>query len=141
MVYSESEFTQSCPTLCDPVDCSPPGSSAHGSLQARILEWVAISFPRGSSRPRNQTRVSALQANTLTSEPPGKPSSRTLFIHFLNNCLHLGLLWWLICKESTCQCRRHRFNPRSGKIPQAAGQLSPCATTTEGHVARARALQ
>ena len=41
---SESEVAQSCPPLCDPVDCSPPGSSVHGILQARILEWVAISF-------------------------------------------------------------------------------------------------
>ena len=39
---SESEVTQSCPTLCDPMDCSPPGSSVHGSFQARVLEWVAI---------------------------------------------------------------------------------------------------
>ena len=46
---SESEVAQSCLTLCDPVDCSPPGSSIHGILQARILEWVAISFCRGSS--------------------------------------------------------------------------------------------
>ena len=44
---------QSCPTLCDPMD--PPGSSVHGILQARILEWVAISFSKGSSRPRVQT--------------------------------------------------------------------------------------
>ena len=42
-------LTQSCPTLCNPVDCSLPGSSAHGTFQARILEWVAISFSRGSS--------------------------------------------------------------------------------------------
>ena len=46
---SESEVAQSCPTLCDPVDCSSPGSSVHGILQARILEWVAISFSRGIS--------------------------------------------------------------------------------------------
>ena len=52
---SESEVAQSCPTLHDPVDCSPPGSSVHGILQARILEWVAISFSRGSSQPRDQT--------------------------------------------------------------------------------------
>ena len=45
---SESEVTQSCPTLYDPVDCSLPGSSIHGISQARILEWVAISFSRGS---------------------------------------------------------------------------------------------
>ena len=44
----ESEATQSCPTLCDPMDCSPPGPSIHGILQARILEWVTISFSRGS---------------------------------------------------------------------------------------------
>ena len=42
---------QSRPTLCDPMDCSPPGSSIHGILQARILEWVAISFSKGSSQP------------------------------------------------------------------------------------------
>ena len=46
---SESEVAQSCLTLCDPVDYSPPDSSIHGILQARILEWVAISFSRGSS--------------------------------------------------------------------------------------------
>ena len=57
---SESEVTQSCPTLCDPMDCSLPGSSLHGILQARILEWVAISFSRGSSRPRDQTWVSRI---------------------------------------------------------------------------------
>ena len=45
--------TKSCPTLCDPVDCSPPGSSVHGLLQLRILEWAAISFSRGSSPLRD----------------------------------------------------------------------------------------
>ena len=44
-------ITQSCLTLCGPVDCSPPGYSAHGILQARILEWVAIPFPKGPSQP------------------------------------------------------------------------------------------
>ena len=52
-----SEVAQSCPTLFDPVDCSPPGSSIHGILQER-MEWVAISFSRGSSRPRDLTQVS-----------------------------------------------------------------------------------
>ena len=45
----ENEVAQLCQTLCDPTDCSPPRSSVHGILQARILEWVAISFSRGSS--------------------------------------------------------------------------------------------
>ena len=57
---SESEVAQSYPTLCDPVDCSPPGSSVHGILQARILEWVSISFSRGSSLPRDRTQVSCI---------------------------------------------------------------------------------
>ena len=55
-----SEVTQSCLTLCHLVDCSPPGSSVHGILEARILEWVAISFPRGSSQPRDRTQVSRI---------------------------------------------------------------------------------
>ena len=55
-----SEVAQSCPTLCDPVDCSLAGSSIHGILQARILEQVAISFSRGSSRPRDLTQVSRI---------------------------------------------------------------------------------
>ena len=53
MHEKESLVAQSCPTLCDPTDCSLPGSSVHGILQVRILEWVAISFSRGSSRPRD----------------------------------------------------------------------------------------
>ena len=53
-------ITQSCPTLFDPMDCSPPGSSVHGISQAGILEWVAISSSRGSSRPRDQTCISCV---------------------------------------------------------------------------------
>ena len=48
---------QSCLTLCDPVDCSPPSFSTHGIFQARVLEWVAIPFSRGSSPPRDQTQI------------------------------------------------------------------------------------
>ena len=49
--------TKSCPTLCDPMNWSPPGSSVHGIFQARILEWVAVSLSRGSSQPRDQTHI------------------------------------------------------------------------------------
>ena len=52
-VKSVSEVAQSCPTLSDPMDCSLPGSSVHGVFQARVLEWGAISFSRGSSQPRD----------------------------------------------------------------------------------------
>ena len=58
---------QSCLTLCDPMDYSLPGSSVHGILQARILEWVAISFSKGSSWPRDQLESPALQADSLLS--------------------------------------------------------------------------
>ena len=58
--------TQSCLTLCDPVDCSPPGSSVHGVFQARVLEWVAIAFSRGSSRSRDQTQVSRIAGRCFT---------------------------------------------------------------------------
>ena len=59
-------FSQSCPTLCDPMDCSLPGSSIHGIFQARILEWVAISFSRRSSRPRDWTQVSCNAGRCFT---------------------------------------------------------------------------
>ena len=57
-VAAAAKSLQSCPTLCDPIDGSPPGSSIPGILQARTLEWVAISFSRGSSQCRDQTSVS-----------------------------------------------------------------------------------
>ena len=60
---------QSCLTFCDPVDYSPSGSSVHGILQARILEWLAIDRPNPGIKPGSP----ALQADSLPSEPPGKP--------------------------------------------------------------------
>ena len=105
--------TQLGPTLCDPIECSPPGSSVHGILQGRILEWVAISSSRGSSRPRDRTKVPCIEAGPLLSEPLGSP------------------LWWRRGEESTGQRRRHRFSPWSGKIPHAVEQLSSCTTASE----------
>ena len=66
------QLLQSCPTLCNLRDCSPPGSSIHGILQARILEWVATPSSRGSSRPRDQTHIFGVAGGFLTAEPPGK---------------------------------------------------------------------
>ena len=57
---SESAVTQSCPALCDTINCSLRDFSVHGIFQARVLEWVAISFSRGSSWLRDQTRVSCI---------------------------------------------------------------------------------
>ena len=69
---------QSWPTLCDPMDCSPPGSSVHGIIQARILEEVAVSYSEGSSQPRDRTCVSSVSS-----------FSRRILYHFP------GLPWWL----------------------------------------------
>ena len=75
-VKNESEVAQSCPTPSDPMDCSPPGSSIHGSFQARVLEWVAISFSRGSFWPRDRIQVSCIAGRRFTlwatRERPGR---------------------------------------------------------------------
>ena len=69
--------SQLYPTLYDPMDCSPPGSTAHGILQGRTLAWVVIPFSRGSPDPGIEPGSPALLADSLPSEPPGKP-------HFLH---------------------------------------------------------
>ena len=65
--------SQSCPILCNPIDYSPPGSSVHGILQARTLEWAAMLSSRGSSHPGTEPRSPALRADSLLSKPLGKP--------------------------------------------------------------------
>ena len=77
----EVTVTQLCLILCDPMDCSPPGSSVQGISQARILEWVAISSSRGSSRPRDQTRVSCIVGRFCSTKLPGKPPPNELRRH------------------------------------------------------------
>ena len=67
-------LTKSRPTLCDPVGCCPPGSSVHGILQARILEWVAISSPGGPPHPRIKPASPAWQADSLPLSHLGSPS-------------------------------------------------------------------
>ena len=65
-VKEKVKVAQSCPALCNPMDCSPPGSSVHRILQARILEWVAVPFSRGSSQPKDQTQVSGTAGRFFT---------------------------------------------------------------------------
>ena len=61
-----SRLAQSCPTHCNPMDCSLPGSSVHGIFQAIVLEWIVISFSKGSSQPRDQTQVSHIVDRCFT---------------------------------------------------------------------------
>ena len=89
----EVKAAQSCPTLCDPTDCSPPGSSVHRILQARILEWVAILFPGDLPNPGIKPRSPLVQGDSLPSESSAKPGQRI--------CL---------------QCRKPGFDPWVRKI-------------------------
>ena len=131
---------QLCQTLGDLLECSPPGSSIHGVLQARILKWVGMPSSRGSSWPRNGTSVFCLlhwQAGSWPLAPPGKPHMCILY-HFISGTwamVDFGIcgswclpLWYTSLdfpggtsgKESAWQCRRSKrcdFDPWIGKIP------------------------
>ena len=77
-----------CLTLCDPMNCSLPGSSVHGIFQGRVLEWVTISFSKRSSWTRDQTQVSRIVGRCFTIEPPGKSGEESQIpkqIHSFNN--------------------------------------------------------
>ena len=73
-LWTSAKSLQSCLTLCDSMDYSPPGFSVHEILQARILEWVAMPLSRGSSGPRDRTSVSWIGGRFFTTEPLGKPN-------------------------------------------------------------------
>ena len=96
------DVAQSCPTLCDPMDCSPPGSSTHGIFQARVLEWVAIAFSRGSSQPRDQTQLSCITGRrfTIWATREAFKSGKVGGFHFLVTWLH-GV--WLLKTESNLE--------------------------------------
>ena len=89
--------SQSCLTLCKLTDCSLQGSSVHGILQAIILKWVAISFSRGPSQPKAQTRISCIEADSLLPELQGKPHDK----HQLLLINPLTLFWF---PASTALC-------------------------------------
>ena len=98
--------TKLCPTLCDPMDCSPPGSSVHGICQARILEWVAFPFSRASSQPRDHTHVSISAGGFFTTEPPKKSNS------LLGNGLFFCPVW---LANGLCHCQIDPL-PESGMV-------------------------
>ena len=96
-ILLRAKSLQSCPALCDPMDYSPPGSSVHGIFQARILEWIAISSSRGSSRPRDQTRVSCgscIIGRFFTAEPSRKPFNISALLPSAEVQVHFMSVWW-----------------------------------------------
>ena len=139
-----AKFLHSCPTLCDPMDCSPPSSSVQGILQARTLEWVAVPSSRGSSWHRIKPRplmspasaggfftTSATWEAATVRDPHGVLLPRVSsflctqekgFEFFCVSSPDISVLdvTTLILwngKKSTCQCRRHGFNPWVRKMP------------------------
>ena len=93
----ECMYAQSNPTLCDYMDCSLPGSSVHGIFQTRILEWVAISFSRGSFWPRDRTHVSCVSCMRprfdLSGRTPGRGNDNLLQYFCVGNHMDRGA--WL----------------------------------------------
>ena len=132
----------SCPTLWDPMDCRPPGSSVHGILQVRMLEWLSLPFSKVSSQTRAQT------ADSYNMCHHDLMSHRERYLNYYEG-IHIP--WWLKGKESIClHCRRHRrhrFDPWVGKIPwrstwqpiwvflpgETQGQRSLASYSPQGH--------
>ena len=115
-------------TLCDFMDCSPPGSSVHGILQARISEWVAVSFSRGTSQPRDQSQVSHIAGRFFTvwatreahkwcgvagKQRKTKKTSRSYSNLYVHLWASLVAQWYRVCLP----VQETGFNPLVGKIP------------------------
>ena len=97
-VHVHVQLLQLCPALCNPMDCSPPGSCVHRVLQARILEWIAIPSSRGLYPPKDQTRVSCISCIAgivSTAEPLGKP---------------MTTIYWMCIKHINSVLRKKKEN-------------------------------
>ena len=120
-----AKLLQSCLALCNPIDCSPPGSSVRGILQARILEWVAILFFRASSWPRDGTRVSCIAGEFFTCwatrEAPLVSLLLSLWEFFFCKVEEPGSCHWASGLVARIWCS-HRYDP----IPISGGELKPC---------------
>ena len=129
-----SEVAQSCPTLCDPVDCSLPGSSVHGILQARVLEWAAISFSRGSSQPRDRTQVSRIAGRRFNLWAT-RESPKLSLAKLLSKCslsVSRGVSWVLdfcLLKAKVRCC--HELGGKGCPLP---GVVTKTFSTTKGRL-------
>ena len=124
--------TLSCLTLWDPVDRSPPGSSVHGILQARILEWVAMPSFRGSSQPRNPTRVSRFTGRFFTIWAPGKPPVDQRYSPVLGRpsfiiSPQITLVW--LMSHLASLSRWTNLHSESANLSACQSQLSPIHMT------------
>ena len=144
-----NEVAQSCPTLCDPMDCSLPGSSIHRIFQARVLEWAVISFSRGSSQSRDQTRVSrtadrcftvwatreALLGNLVTDIYFGMWIILKSLLNLLQYCF-CSMIWFSSCKAHGILAPRAGIKPTTlaveGKVSHWATREVPAVTFSMG---------
>ena len=104
--------TQSCPTLCDPMNYSQPDLSVHEISQARLPEWVAISLSKGSSQHRDWTHVSCLAGRFFTTEPPGKPQRVCrIILNWNTDSMDMGLgeFWELVMDRLAWSAAVHRI--------------------------------
>ena len=113
-VYMACVSAQSCPTLCILVDCSPPGSSVHGISQARIQDWLAISYSRGSSQPKDGTHVSCISCigrwvlyNSATWEAQQGINIKFLIVGKLKISFRLKRCCCSVSKSSLTLCKSH----------------------------------
>ena len=131
-----AKLLQSCSTLCNPKDCSPPGSSVHGILQAGILEWVAMPFPRDLPDPGIKPWFPPSQADSLPSEPPRKLIKDLIQITHGRNQLDKAPLLQISQESLVCRLfvnsSRVTTVVKSGSLQQqqTAGQLSRTYTHT-----------
>ena len=118
-VESESEVAQSCPTLSDPMDCSPPGSSVHGIFQARVLEWGAIAFSEQLLSPKGQF--------SLSSPEGEKPGSLTGVYPAVAEFCHMGTLLKTGSWVALSQCSSNT-SPEPGDTQSTipSTRYSPC---------------
>ena len=109
LCFVNREVAQSCPTLCYPMDCSLPGSSVHGILQVRVLEWVTISFSMGSSQSRDRTQISCmcLEGKKNGSDHPVGAEKKK--IHFKEALGFIGILSQFKCPENQRQFPYQNF--------------------------------
>ena len=97
-------------------------SGSHGKILSQTHECTVLSW---------MDMPATFEEDWLSHSPAPKKQNCDVLLLLPQFSHHIGLPWWLSGNESACQCRRHRFDPRSGKIPHAAEQLSPFTTTIE----------
>ena len=130
------EVTQSCPTLCNSVDCRPPSYPVHGILQARILQWIVISFFRGSSQPKDRTQISYIASKFFTIWPTKEDlkclKKRSEWLHLSLPCPPGKLFtpfFVFACLNSYKDCLGFRWGGKKGRVLRKAqreeGYISP----------------